>query len=313
MSCGGGPEGVTVVFIAGVGRSGSTLLDACLNEVGGLATVGELCHLWDNGFRQNLLCGCGRPFLECETWGAIRARAFPGGVDLDRFAEDRRAVERWRHLPRLLHPGLRGDGFRLRLQRHGGRLHALLAAAREVHGAAAVIDSSKNPVHGLILAQVPGIDLRVLHLVRDPRATTFSRRRLRRRPEVTGTVSHMPRQPVLVSALEWVFLNRLAERMAAAARRSIRVRYEDFAAAPRRTFEEIRAALGLPGTGSPFIDERRVRLGTNHSVAGNPVRFRQGEVEIAVDEEWRTALAPADRTVVELVTGRLAARYGFAP
>lgn len=312
MTAGSALGEVTVVFIAGVGRSGSTLLDVCLNAVDGLATVGELCYLWENGYRQNLLCGCGRRFRECGTWDAIRARAFAGEPeDLAAIERDRRAVNRWRHLPRLLVPALRGPAFRDSLARHGARLRLLLAAAVEVHGAAAVVDSSKDPVHGLILAQTPGIDLRVVHLVRDPRATTFSRRRLKRRPEVADAVSYMPRQRVLVSALEWVFLNRLSERVAAAARRSVRLRYDDFIAAPRATLARLRTGLDLPGSGDPFLDDRRVRLGTNHSVAGNPMRFQQGEVDIAPDEEWRTAMDPADRRLVELVTGRLAARYGF--
>ncbi len=122
----------------------------------------------------------------------------------------------------------------------------------------------------------------------------------------------MPRQSALESAFEWVLLNRLSEQVAATARRSIRLRYDELTAAPRETLTRLCAALELPESGAPFIDDRRVQFSVNHSVAGNPIRFQQGTVVIEPDEEWRSEMAPADRRLVELVTGRLAAQYGFA-
>lgn len=304
----------TVLFVAGVGRSGSTLLDVCLNALDGMATVGELCYIWENGYRQNLLCGCGRPFSECARWRAIRSGAFAGEMeDLDAIERDRRTVSRWRHLPKLFFPALRSVGFRSSLRRYGNCLRRILAAAAEENGATVVVDSSKDPLHGLILAQTPGIDLRVVHLVRDPRATTFSRRRLKRRPEVADGVSYMPRQSTLVSALEWVFLNRLSERVANAARQSVRLRYDDFVAAPRDALTGLCHDLGLPSSSDHFLEDGRALLGVNHTVAGNPVRFQSGEIAINPDDEWQEEMAPADRRLVELVTGRLAASYGFAP
>jgi len=49
----------TVLFIGGLGRSGSTLLDRMLGRLDDVWSVGELVHLWERGLSQNNRCGCG--------------------------------------------------------------------------------------------------------------------------------------------------------------------------------------------------------------------------------------------------------------
>ena len=50
---------VRVAYIAGAGRSGSTLLAMMLGTLPGWVSVGELRHLWARGVEENQLCGCG--------------------------------------------------------------------------------------------------------------------------------------------------------------------------------------------------------------------------------------------------------------
>ena len=56
---------VRVLFIGGLGRSGSTLLDRMLGQLDGVWSVGELVHIWQRGLQENNLCGCGRRFRDC--------------------------------------------------------------------------------------------------------------------------------------------------------------------------------------------------------------------------------------------------------
>jgi hypothetical protein len=62
---------VKVLFLAGKGRSGGTLLASLLGQLPGFFNVGELNRLWDWGLVNNHHCGCGLPFQECPTWNAI--------------------------------------------------------------------------------------------------------------------------------------------------------------------------------------------------------------------------------------------------
>ncbi len=60
-----------------------------------------------------------------------------------------------------------------------------------------------------------------------------------------------------------------------------------------------------------FIDGRTVRLDTDHTVAGNPMRFEHGSFELRVDDAWRTSLDRRDRRITTLLTWPLLAAYGY--
>ena len=70
-----------VLYIAGWGRSGSTILDNVLGQVDGFFSAGELMFLWRRGLIEGRLCGCGRPLRDCDVWMHILDRAYPAGVD----------------------------------------------------------------------------------------------------------------------------------------------------------------------------------------------------------------------------------------
>ncbi|MBT8240919.1 MAG: sulfotransferase, partial [Acidimicrobiia bacterium] len=57
-----------VLFIGGLGRSGSTLIERLLNEYPDVFAIGESVHIWERGLRDNELCGCGVPFDRCVFW-----------------------------------------------------------------------------------------------------------------------------------------------------------------------------------------------------------------------------------------------------
>src|ERR1700675_5160761 len=66
---------VKVLFLAGKGRSGGTLLASLLGQLPGFFNIGELNRLWDWGLVSNFRCGCGLPVQECPTWHAILEEA----------------------------------------------------------------------------------------------------------------------------------------------------------------------------------------------------------------------------------------------
>src|SRR5947209_4769350 len=97
------PE-VRVTYIAGAGRSGSTLLAMMLGTLPGWVSVGELRHLWARGVEENQLCGCGEPFLSCPFWNAVGQVAFDGWERSPhaRMRVLQPRVDRFRRLPTLL-------------------------------------------------------------------------------------------------------------------------------------------------------------------------------------------------------------------
>ena len=85
---------VRVLFLGGLGRSGTTLLERVLGELPGVCPVGEVVHLWQRDLRDGDRCGCGIPFADCEFWTRVGKLAFGGwdAVDVDRVLHLRHTV-----------------------------------------------------------------------------------------------------------------------------------------------------------------------------------------------------------------------------
>jgi hypothetical protein len=303
-----------VLFIAGFGRSGSTVLGQVLGATPGFVHVGELNFIWEHNFRENRHCGCGLAFDECPFWKDVIGRAFGGfdGVDAYELSDMARQSTRTRHSVAMLAP--RGHARLVRRARpYLDAMDRLYRAVRDVSGADVVVDSSKLPAYGYLVGAAPGIDLRVVHLVRDPRATAYSWLR-RSRTEGDANRAYLPRIGTTESALTWDTWNVVTELMWRDARdRYLRVRYEDLVTKPLEQVRRVVTHAGLGGTELPFVGDHTVRLDVAHTAAGNPNRFAQGEVEITADEEWRDAISRGQLLAVTALTLPVMRRYGYAP
>jgi hypothetical protein len=300
---------VKVLLIAGAGRSGSTLLDMILGQIDGICSVGELRYLWQRGVMEDRRCGCGEPFSSCPFWSPIAVRAIGERPDAiaRRMIELQRRSMRIRHLPQIL-SGIDG-GLVGRIRPYLDQLQRLYDAIAERSGAGVIVDSSKLPTYGHAVGHLPAVDLRVLHLVRDPRATAYSWLRRRELPDRPGTA--MQRQTPAKSAALWTLWNATAERLWGRSDRYRRLRYEDLVRDPGSAVRSVLELIEVEPSTLPLDDDRSVHLEPTHSVAGNPSRFRTGLVRIRPDDEWRDALSPSARAVVTGLSLPLMTRYGY--
>src|SRR5204863_9117615 len=163
---------VKLLYVAGVANCGSTLLGTLLGQLPGFFFAGEVVHA-ARALEAGAACGCGLPVADCPVWTEILAAAFAGDdaaadLTLDHADEQVRSVPR--HL--LRRHGVIGPSPRL--DRTARAVAAVAHAARETTGRAVFVDSSKSPGYGAVIATAPGIDLFVLHLVRDSLPTAWS-------------------------------------------------------------------------------------------------------------------------------------------
>jgi hypothetical protein len=297
-----------VLYIAGWGRSGTTILDNILSAYDSVFSVGELYYLWPRAFIERRRCGCGETLLECPLWTEILARAYRDSPP-DAYAtydRQRRSI-RVRDTRRLAHGRLDPDATRYRDE--VGRLYHAIS---EVTGADIVVDSSKTPAGAAVLTRIDGIEPYLLHMVRDPRATAHSWTRSVVQPDLQ-IPRDMPRHGAMTSTATWIGWNVLVEDLARRgyADRWCRLRYEDFVADPRGRVGELLAFLGVAPNGSPFTDRHELRLTANHTVGGNPGRFRTGSITIRPDDAWRTAQARRRRLVSTAIAAPLLRRYRY--
>jgi sulfotransferase family protein len=301
-----------ILLIAGYLRTGSTLLERLLGQIDGITATGELRYVWTNGFQLNHLCGCGVPFRSCPFWRSVVDEAFGGfeGVDVDRLAHLQRSVDRLWHVPQI--------AIRRRLPRMERKLDEYLApmellyrAIQAVSGAEIIVDSSKAPSHGFLLRSVAGLDVDVVHLVRDSRAVAYSWRRLKMKPEVHWELGYMPRYGPARSAFEWSVMNLASHALGRRRGKYQRLRYEDLADQPRAVMTEVLVTLRYPDNGLEFLSGDMANLRPDHTVSGNPMRFETGPVRVAPDVAWEREMRRRDKRLVTAMTWPLLRAYGY--
>jgi hypothetical protein len=303
----------TVVYLGGFGRSGSTLVERVLGAAAGWVNVGELIELSRSVARADELCGCGLPFSRCLLWTEVGQAAFGGWTDevLDRLTALQRMVARQRHLPQLLRSRRPASAALQELRASYARIYRAVA---EVTDSCVVVDASKGPALGLALAGAPDIDLRMLNIVRDPRAVAWSWRRHVDRPHVRFDTEEMWRIPVSRSAAQWAALQLEVEAIAAVAGvRHGRLHYEDFVADPVGSLVAATARIDMPLSASelPQVDDGRIVLGRSHGLAGNPSRFQSGAIALRADDAWTAEMTRTDRAMVTAITWPLLVAYGY--
>jgi hypothetical protein len=289
-----GGQTVKVLHVAGLHGTGTTILGNVLGEVDGVFAAGELANLWKVVSGPDV-CTCGCVLTECDVWRRVLETLFTGPEEA---MERLRPQPSWmdaRRLPRLLWDEWRTEA---RLTSYRSMLGDLCRAIGDVTGARVIVETSKHPGFGRVLAGVPGTDPYVVHLVRDPRATAYSWLR--------KNVSGPGRIGATWTIWHWTIPRLWRERRD----RYFALRYEDFVSSPRRAVAEILALVGEQGD-LPFVDEHTVRLGPQHVPNGNPNRFRRGMVEVKADEGWRSLISRRQMLATTALTWPLLHRWGY--
>ena len=305
-------DNVKVLYVVGLGRSGSTILSNSLGQIPGFFSGGELNFIWRHNVLENRLCGCGRPFRECPVWTRVMDQAFGGmdGVDPHAMMRLQNLGTRTRHIPMMLiRGGRRSLAHRLeKLLIAYGRLYEAIGA---VTGSRVIVDSSKEPAHGFAMGMVPGVDFYALHLIRDPRAAAYSWAKKKRQPD-SAEREFMHQKTPTQSAVLWDTWNGAIEALwRNTPENYLRLRYEDFIAEPRQSFEQILKLVGEEEASLPLEGERAVKLGISHTVSGNPNRFDTGTVELRQDRAWQKKMKPRDKALVTAGTLPMLKRYRY--
>ena len=309
-------DDVKVLFIAGWARSGSTLLDNILGQVDGFFSAGEVRWIWNRGLLEHRKCACGRPIDECPFWEKLFREEFgwpgPDAIDPQQIIDWQLEMARVPHYPRLLLER-RGRSRRPDLDSYKDIVARLYKSIARTSGARVVIDSSKMPPDAVILGLLEGITPYFVHLVRDPRAVTFSWKRRKAQPDTDEPDAEMMRRGTYNSTIRWTTWNIATEVVERRhpKERSMLVRYEDLMAEPRRTIQRITEMVGEGDAELPFEDDHTVILSGSHMPVGNPNRFKTGAVPLRTDDEWVRSINPWDRRLTTLVSLPLLRRYGY--
>lgn len=294
----------TVVYLAGSGRSGSTLVERMLGGIPGYVNVGELIDLFRRVRAGDERCGCGLAFSGCAYWQEVGGRAF-GGWDspvVNHVASLQAQIARQRHIPLHLSPW-KSAPFRRTAALYRSYYARLYRALAVVAEARVVVDSSKWPAQGLALVGEE-IDLRVIHVRRDVRGVAWSMtKRDFVRPQATARTELMASSGLASAAARWTTCQTEVDLLALTGLPLARMRYEDLVRSARGQVQRALEAVGLPVDASDLehLGTDHAWLGASHGLSGNPSRFTQGATRLRVDEAWRQQMSTRDRALVTTI------------
>jgi hypothetical protein len=294
-----------IICVIGWCRNGSTILGNVLGEVPEFFHAGELHFLWKNaaGRGANNLCGCGEPLTVCPLWSHIIPVCRPPGVTADEYASTviRRQLScvRTRHTWRVLREGPRSSDIR----DHAALMTSTYQAIAGRTGARVIVDSTKIPGEAALVPHLEGLTPYYIHLVRDPRAAAES---WRERKQYCAPMSAGR------STAYWDGFNLASEAITRRyPERSAFLRYEEFIADPAGTIDALLRWCGADPAANP-VRGQTVELHTNHTVTGNPDRFRSGATLIRdTDHGWRAGLPRMSRLTAQTLSWPLSRRYGY--
>jgi len=306
----GSTERLPVVYLAGSGHTGSTLLALFLDAHPDIASVGETAfkRKLQGTAGAKLTCTCGESYSSCTFWAEVFRGVTAAGYELSplEWSNDFRYKGWLAH--RLFsrysaRPALRAvqktatalfPAHNARVERVQKVNLEFVRTVLRLTGARVFFDTSKRAMRLHHLLQVPEFDVKVVKLVRDVRGYAWSAKRR------GGAVPD--------AALTW---RRDQENFDEITRvmppdRVMLLRYEDVCRDPRTWLKETYAFCGVDP-----IDPPDYVIPKEHHVLGNSMR-RSDMIRIRLDESWRTSLSADEQDRALAIAGPLHAKNGYS-
>ena len=297
-----------IVYLGGVGRSGTTFVSMLLSQNADCFDIGQIRDL-PEGIAANRVCSCGKPMKICDFWGEVVAQLIRA-AGIQALTEFRDGKARFNRSAAAIADWSNRDELAVIRTEHASfiQLTAELYRICSTHsGNTVLIDSSKLPGLGLALALSPANEVYHINLVRDPRAVCASWSKLKKANEKLEDLQR-----------GW---NRSLTRMDQIGRlfpeRFMRIRYEDFTTGPRPMVEMIQRWAGLQVGTSFFTSANEADMSWDRMHLFPPaneeiLRNRAGHIVIRPSESWKAEEFRRFREIAERLNFPRAEELGYS-
>jgi len=301
----------SLLYVAGSGHSGSTLLDILLGNHTSISGVGEVHLVSINP--EIRLCACGVPIIQCDYWDSIH-KVYKNKPSNDqnnnweRYPVTKVNSRIRRFFPSLLEFFLLFGSTRLiktaaslspnthehlKMAENSWSLYDAIATVDDTQ---VVVDSSKNAVRMKLLYMTKKNQFKVVHLVRDGRAVAASAYRRDGIPLDQGT-----------KRWKRAVLNVMLMMKSIPSQNKRRLRYEDLCDNPERELIDLCQFLDLPFENQMLDFSIRIV----HNIPGNPMLFKRTD-KIVKDERWKSESSQCDLDIFDKIAGRLNHNLGYS-
>ncbi len=312
------PSKVNLVYVASIGRSGTTLLESMLGAHSQMATIGEL-HCWPHELMEGgrLPTGTGKMITEDPFWLEMAERANPlqqphPQIHHLRESHDAGRTLRPSRLADFTERALPGD-VAAKIDQYARNNEVIYRTFLDLVGEATgtrpswIVDASKDPYRLAWLVRSNRFNVKVLHVVKNPNGFIYSVTK----PHIHTDDFAGPRRLfwTIRQAGAWSVRNHLISMLDTNHLNDsdyTLLRYEDLALDPTEIFKQTCSLIGVPFEAEAV---ENFRTGSPFALAGNPMRQRSGGIRL--DEKWRHELPTSSRLITEAITSVNASRYGY--
>lgn len=301
-----------ILYIGGCGRSGSTIVDTLLGNHPDMESVGEACHVATNAWlREDTYCACGKIGRECDFWREVYRQwgRRVGAVDVAGYVEAAREIESRLRISITQRQLAAGDSRHVEYVRC---TVGLLGAIRDVSGKEVIVDSSKTASRALALSMVEGVDLRLVHMVRDCRGVLWSGKKRFRKDDRAGISKDDGGKSITHTMKIWTVANLVTDQLRRRLPRekSMRLRYEDLIGQPAVELRRIGDLLEMDLEPLATAVANGESMSVGHTIAGNRVRM-SGSIQLRPDVEWVEKLTWREQAACWSLVGWLMKAYGY--
>ncbi len=251
---------IQVIYIAGNGHSGSTLMDMVLGSNDGCFSAGELTFITRDTIMEEY-CSCKKLIPECEVWSeVIKLWGEEREISYQRYQQLRLHFERNKTMVRTLINRIWPSAD---FKQYCRATLQLFQAIQKVTGRSVIIDSSKSPQRIAVLSKIA--DLRVIHICRNFTGVLNSSKGSVARNIEAGIEEDLHPRRTWKVVLDWIFTNTTTEIFCLGVP-SRKVSYKNFVREP----ESLRNVHPLLGKLSHYKS-----FSAPHMLAGNVIRLKK--------------------------------------
>ncbi len=296
-----------VIYIAGYGRSGSTVLDIILGNHSQITSLGEVTCLADDYTGTARTCACGSPYGQCRFWKDFSPSNWPVAEPAPLL----RKVQDLFFIPRLLLKVVtKRDSDAYRTYHVNLFCHVENQTRKPI-----IVDSSKSArkLAGRFLAlhRLAGQDVYVVHLVRNGLATMESLTLTGSNWALEGRI-RPPKWPGLRAACGWALTNLWTSLLGRflPPEHYMQLRYEDFVADPAASLRKLARFCGFDAEELVVRVARNDYFQVGHLVGGNRIRF-QSEIKLQPAGPRGGRLRASHRLMFSFTGSWLNRKYGY--
>ena len=195
-------KNIKVLYIAGNGHSGSTLLDIIIGSSPEIFSAGELGYITRDTILEEK-CSCGEKIKQCNLWTRIISNwESKSHISLEEYRKLRWRYERNKATLRVWRNSILPSK---QFKTYCETTLALFEAIQEETGENIIVDSTKLAQRIPVLSKI--VDVKVIHICRDAKGVLNSSKRSAKKDINAGIETDLPEGRTKKTLFDWTFVN----------------------------------------------------------------------------------------------------------